>query len=135
MEEQLEEKGIIYYKIMPDYKYRVYKSVNANGKIFYKITSKQKNMDGTTFNTYTEVFFKKGCGPKDITDTGIDIIIKKGMENRRKNPNDKYHDISSLTILEYEQVKRDEEIKAEALDTFNTIQQENEIENNEEYLF
>lgn len=129
MEQEIQHpiEGTINYKIMGGKKYRAYKSLNSNGQIFYKIQVKQKNYDNTTTNFYVDIKFKKGTEPKDITDTGVDIIIKKGFQNLFPNKNDKYNPISSIMITDYELVKREEEVKAEAYNDYHNATSDSDV--------
>lgn len=128
MEEEKEYK--IYHKIEPGKKYRVWKTINQRGQIFYKIQVIQKEWDGTNTKHYVSVTFKKGVELDDPKNQGTDIIIHEAYENFRVNPLDKYNGIMYLMITDFEICERQEQIEAQAFDEFRENLDEIEIDDN-----
>lgn len=120
-----EENGIIWYKIVPNKKYRVFKRV-FNDTSYYSIKVKQKNMKNKNDFFSIPVQFKSGITiPNDS-----EIIIKKGIENLRVNKLDKYNPIHTIMILEYELIPNKEHEDKIALDDYKTTmleQEENDL--------
>ena len=109
---QFEEPKII-YKIEANKPYTVVRSDYA-GRIFYKIITNQLQFDGT-YKAYS----KELCFKKDVVlANGTRIIIKKGIENLRSNPKDRYHPISYIQVLDFEVVSKAQEV-SEAISEFN----------------
>ena len=54
-----EKKGVIYYKIMPDREYTVWKTTTPSDKVFYKVLITQENYDQTKDKFYVNLVFKK----------------------------------------------------------------------------
>lgn len=121
-----EKKGSIWYKIMPNKKYRIWRK-DFNGQTFYNIRVSQKQYDDSTKYYYIPVTFKKGVEVPNETD----IKIIKAIENIRENKNVEekvrpYNGIMSYLITEFEIVERQEQIESQALDEYNTTLEENE---------
>lgn len=126
MEEE-KEQPIIWRKIEPNRKYRIWRK-DFNGKTFYNIIVNQKEYDGTESRYYIPVTFKKGIEVQNQTD----IKIIKGIENLRANNNVEdskkpYSPIFSYMILEFETIEREEQKKNEALEKFYDNLTENEM--------
>lgn len=101
-----EKEHNIFYKIMPDKKYRVF--VNSfNGKKFYKIQVTQKEFDGQTKKYYKQVTFKKDIELENETD----IEIQEAYENLYENKNDKYNPISVLNITKFRMLPKEDKQK------------------------
>lgn len=116
-----EENGIIWYKIVPNKKYRVFKRV-FNDTSYYSIKVKQKNIKNKNDFFSIPVQFKSGITiPNDS-----EIIIKKGIENLRVNKLDKYNPIHTIMILEYELIPNKELEDKIALDDYKTTMLEQE---------
>lgn len=130
-----EKKGSIWYKIMPNKKYRIWRK-DFNGQTFYNIRVSQKQYDDSTKYYYIPVTFKKGVEVPNETD----IKIIKAIENIRENKNVEekvrpYNGIMSYLITEFETVERQEQIESQALDEYNTTLEENEeIEISDSFL-
>lgn len=130
-----EKKGSIWYKIMPNKKYRIWRK-DFNGQTFYNIRVSQKQYDDSTKYYYIPVTFKKGVEVPNETD----IKIIKAIENIRENKNVEekvrpYNGIMSYLITEFEIVERQEQIESQALDEYNTTLEENEeIEISDSFL-
>ena len=122
MEEE-KETGKIYHKIEPDRKYRVWKKTYKDVD-YYKIKMQQKNYDETVDTFYQEIRFKKGVSVPNETD----IIIKEAYENYRKNPKDEYNGIPYLLITKFEEIKSQEKIQKDALNEFNDVMDDIEID-------
>lgn len=117
------EKWII-YKIRPGDKIKVYQSL-FNNKIFYKTKIVQKNYDDSKKSFDIELTFKRGV----VVPNDSQIIVKQAIENYRVNPKDEYHPIVFYTILDFDIVKSDQQLKNEAINDFNDILYQNEYEN------
>lgn len=129
-----EKKGSIWYKIMPNKKYRIWRK-DFNGQTFYNIRVSQKQYDDSTKYYYIPVTFKKGVEVPNETD----IKIIKAIENIRENKNVEekvrpYNGIMSYLITEFEIVERQEQIESQALDEYNATLEENEIEIDDSFL-
>ena len=122
-----EKEPVIYHKILPGKKYRVWKTT-FNDMDFYKVQTIQKNYDGTKEIYYIELKFKKNVEIPNETD----IIIKCAYENFGVNKKDKYHPILYYVVTDFEICKRQEQIEKEALNDFQQTLYENE---NEEDIF
>ena len=109
-----EKQPVIYHKIEPGKKYRVWKKT-YNDVDYYKIKVQQKNYDKTVDTFYQEIHFKKNVSVPNETD----IIIKEAFENCRKNPKDTFNPIFYLVITDFEKVENQEQITKDALDEFN----------------
>lgn len=126
MENKAEKEELvgIGYKIMPERKYRVFRK-DYNGRTFYNIQITQKEIDGSTTKYYRPVTFKRGVEVENNTD----IIIHKGLENLRHNSKDAYNPISAILILEFEEIKTNDQIEEEA---FNQYQKDlDDLDNDE----
>lgn len=109
---QFEESKII-YKIEANKPYTIVR-IDYAGKKFYKIITNQLQLDGT-FKAYPkELQFKKDV----VLANGTKIIIKRGIENLRSNPKDRYHPISYIQVLDFEVVSKAQEV-SEAISEFN----------------
>ena len=100
MEEQ--EEYYIGYKIDTKHSYKVYVN-ESNGKKFYKVQIKKKNVDDTEISFYKQLRFAK-CNPPE---NGEIIKIHKGFEDLYVNNIDKYNPISVIVVMEYEKVDND----------------------------
>lgn len=109
---QFEEPKII-YKIEANKPYTVVRTDYA-GRIFYKVITNQLQLDGTYKAYSKELYFKKDV----VLANGTRIIIKKGIENLRSNPKDRYHSISYIQVLDFEVVSKVQEV-SEAISEFN----------------
>ena len=118
-EEKIDE---ISYKIKAGFRYRIWRR-DLDGRTYYNIIIKQKNYDGTDNTWYRPVTFKKGVEVANETD----IIIKKGFENLRNNPKDKYNPITSIMITEFETLENKELQDAKAYADYQKNLQENEM--------
>lgn len=121
-----EPKESIWHKIVPNYKYRIWRK-DFNGKTFYNILVSQKEYDNTESKYYIPVTFKKGIEVANETD----IIIKHAIENLRSNKNveDKkkpYCPIFSYMITDFEIVPRKEQQEAQAYQKYQETLNENE---------
>jgi len=122
------------YKINTTREYMVYKS-EMHEKMFYKVQLQRKNYDGTKENTYKNLTFKKGI---EIPDKAI-IRIKKGFEDFRQNPNDKYNAIWSVFVLDFEYVENKIRDEKNAYDEYQSIITEKQkspydFENTDEFV-
>ncbi len=120
-----EENGSIWYKIVPNKKYRVFKRV-FNDTSYYSIRVGQKNIDNKTEYFSIPIHFRSGVS----LPTDSEIIIKRGVENLRANRLDKYNPIHSIMVLEYELIPNKEHEDKIALDDYKSTmleQQENDM--------
>lgn len=129
---QEEQGNKIGYKIEADRNYIVYRN-EAGGYVFYKIQVQKKNYDGTKTKVYKNVAFKRGI---DIPNATM-IKIKKGFEDFRLNPNDKYNPIWSVFILDFEIVEQEEQVQNQAFDKYrnNLLNVENSGQEADPYSF
>lgn len=119
MEEKKEP--MIYYKIMANKKYRVFKNT-YNDRDYYRIQVKQKNYDGQEDIYYINVQFKRNIELPNESD----IIIKEAYENIRPNKLDKFNGIHYLVITEFEKVENEEQLQAQAYKDFRDNLDQNE---------
>ena len=120
-----EENGSIWYKIVPNKKYRVFKRV-FNDTSYYSIRVGQKNIDNKTEYFSIPIHFRSGVS----LPTDSEIIIKRGVENLRANRLDKYNPIHSIMVLEYELIPNKVHEDKIALDDYKSTmleQQENDM--------
>lgn len=117
-----EKEPIIYYKIMPNHKYRVWKTTKDDVN-YYKIQVSQKNYDNTVTKFYKPICFRKGVDVPNQTD----IIIKFGIENLRENPKDPFNPISTIMVSDFELYKSQEQQTKEALNEFNDFMDDVDI--------
>ena len=127
-------KNSIWYKVMPNQKYRIWRK-DFNGKTFYNIRVSQKQYDDSVKYYYIPVTFKKGVE----VDNETDIKIIKAIENIRENTNVEekvrpYFGVMSYMITEFEIVERQEQIEKQALNEYNSTLDENEIEIDDSFL-
>lgn len=108
-----EKQPMIYYKIMANKKYRVFKNT-YNDRNYYRIQVKQKNYDGQEDIYYINVQFKRNIELPNESD----IIIKEAYENIRPNKLDKFNGIHYLVITDFEKVENEEQAQAQAYKDF-----------------
>lgn len=123
----MEEYG--YHKLEVGQKIRVFKSI-VKDKNYYKFQTTQKKYDGTDEKFYITLQFKKGVNIPNETD----IIVHQFVENMRENKNDKYNPYRYYQINGYEIVEDAEKAKTNALNEYNEIMDDNEIEIDENFL-
>lgn len=129
MQEEKKQKSVIYHKIEPGKKYRVWKQT-INDVDYYRIGFTQKNYEGSSQQFYEPITFKKGVSIPNQTD----IIIHEAYENVRYNPKDKYNGIFYLVITDFEMVKSQDQIAEEALNEYNETIEENEVNIDDSFL-
>jgi len=120
-----EKEPIIYYKIMPGKRYRVFRTdFQKDGKTFafYKIAVTQKKYDGTEEKYYKNIRFSKGVE----LDNETDIIINEAFENLIEDKNDKYNHKSYLQITNFEKCEKQEDIEAKAFEKYHNDLYEND---------
>ena len=133
MENSEEKTPKIFYKVEPNRKIRVFKSMFAD-KVFYKTLVSQKNYNGETEKYYIGLVFKKGVELDDPDGKGIDIIIKCAYENFRKNPKDEYNPIIYYMVTDFEIVERQEQVEQQAYADYRDTLEENEMEVTDDML-
>lgn len=104
---------IIFRKIEPNKKYKVFKSV-FNDNTYYKIRVRQANVDGNKNAFYIRLVFKKGVEIPNESE----IIIKKAIENFKENPKDKYNPILYYTVLDFEMTPNQERVELNEVKKF-----------------
>jgi hypothetical protein len=94
MEENNKAEEYISHKLNAGYTYMVFRN-DRNGKTFYKIGVKQKDLDGQEKTCYIPISFKKGVDVEDKTK----IKIKQAIENVYAKG---YDTIFTYKILEFD---------------------------------
>lgn len=122
-----EKESSIWYKVMPNHKYRVWRK-DYNNQTFYNIMVQQKQYDNQVKKYYIPITFKKGIEVANETD----IKIIKAIENIRENKlvdekNRAYYPVFSYMITEFETLEREEQTIQNAYDEFRDNLNENEM--------
>lgn len=86
------------------------------GYTYYKASFIQNEIDGQEFKVYIPLIFRRGVELEDRTT----IVIKRGVENFKKNKKDPYNCIYTIFVSDFEIIDTALAKDEEAFNTYNS---------------